>query len=100
MGIEHSKPRSAQNEDNEKVEYADMDEEEEEEEKNMEEEKDEDVAAEEANHLSRGRALEAALCPEAAKHAFLGMLSHLSVIITTQLVRYDASCDNCKTSLI
>ena len=99
MGIEHSKPRSAQNEDNEKVEYADMDEDEEEE-KNMEEKKDEDVAAGEANHLSRGRALEAALCPEAAKHAFLGMLSHLSVIITTQLVQYDASCDNCKTSLI
>ena len=99
MGIEQLKPRSAQNEDNEKVEYADMDEEEEEE-KNMEEEKDEDVAEEEANHLSRGRALEAALCPEAAKHAFLGMLSHLSVIITTQLVQYDASCDNCKTSLI
>ena len=96
MGIEHSKPCSAQNEDNEKVEYADMDEEEEEEDKNMEEEK----AEEEANHLSRGRALEAALCPEAAKHAFLGMLSHLSVIITTQLVQYDASCDNCKTSLI
>ena len=95
MGIEHSKPRSAQNEDNEKVEYADMDEEEEED-KNMEEEK----AEEEANHLSRGRALEATLCPEAAKHAFLGMLSHLSVIITTQLVQYDASCDNCKTSLI
>ena len=94
MGIEHSKPYSAQNEDNEKVEYADMDEEEED--KNMEEEK----AEEEANHLSRGRALEATLCPEAAKHAFLGMLSHLSVIITTQLVRYDASCDNCKTSLI
>ena len=98
MGIEHSKPRSGQNEDNEKVEYADMDEEEED--KNMEEEMDEDVAAGEANHLSRGRALEAALCPEAAKHAFLGMLSHLSVIITTQLVQYDASCDNCKTSLI
>ena len=98
MGIEHSKPRSGQNEDNEKVEYADMDEEEED--KNMEEEKDEDVAEEEANHLSRGRALEAALCPEAAKHAFLGMLSHLSVIITTQLVQYDASCENCKTSLI
>ena len=97
MGIEHSKPCSAQNEDNEKVEYADMDEEEED--KNMEEEKDEDVAAGEANHLSRGRALEAALCPEAAKHAFLGMLSHLSVIITTQLVQYDASRDNCKTSL-
>ena len=100
MGIEHSKPCSAQNEDNEKVEYADMDEDEEEEDKNMEEEMDEDVAAGEANHLSRGRALEAALCPEAAKHAFLGMLSHLSVIITTQLVQYDASCDNCKTSLI
>ena len=49
MGIEHSKPCSAQNEDNEKVEYADMDEEED---KNMEEEKDEDVAAGEANHLS------------------------------------------------
>ena len=97
MGIEQLKPRSAQNEDNEKVEYADMDEEED---KNMEEEKDEDVAEEEANHLSRGRALKAALCPEAAKHAFLGMLSHLSVIITTQLVQYDASCDNCKTSLI
>ena len=97
MGIEQLKPRSAQNEDNEKVEYADMDEEED---KNMEEEKDEDVAEEEANHLSRGRALEAALCPEATKHAFLGMLSHLSVIITTQLVQYDASCDNCKTSLI
>ena len=96
MGIEHSKPCSAQNEDNEKVEYADMDEEEEEEDKNMEEEK----AEEEANHLSRGRALEATLCPEAAKHAFLGMLSHLSVIITTQLVQHDASCDNCKTSLI
>ena len=69
---------------------------EEEEDKNMEEEK----AEEEANHLSRGRALEAALCPEAAKHAFLGMLSHLSVIITTQLVQYDASYENCKTSLI
>ena len=98
MGIEHSKPCSAQNEDNEKVEYSDLDEEEED--KNMEEEKDEDVAEEEANHLSRGRALEAALCPEAAKHAFLGMLSHLSVIITTQLVQYDASYENCKTSLI
>ena len=35
----------------------------------------------EANHLSRGRALKSALRPQAAKNALLCLLSHLIVII-------------------